>query len=124
MKAADTKASSAIIACTLLTVVFRSFEIDAMETFIIAVSMTRTNIAIEIRIASLLFIGTSGRFGSAPFVKVSSELKSLSPSLDVLPRSTEHQQEKVDKIEVERERTVDCDPPDRCIRRNSRSDHL
>src|ERR1044072_9182832 len=45
MKAADTRASSAIADCTPLTVVSRSSTIAEIETFISEVSTTSTNIA-------------------------------------------------------------------------------
>ena len=53
MNAADTNASSAIAACTLLTVVSRSLTTDEIDTFISEVSTTSTNIAIASRTASL-----------------------------------------------------------------------
>src|SRR3954471_20085535 len=52
MNAAETSASSAIADCTPLTVVSRSRTTDEIETFMSDVSTTRTNIAIQSRIAS------------------------------------------------------------------------
>src|SRR5215472_9818329 len=52
MNAADTSASSAIADCTPLTVVFRSWTTDEIDTFINDVSTTSTNIAMDRRIAS------------------------------------------------------------------------
>ena len=52
MKAAETSASSAIAAWTLLTVVSRSWTTDEIDTFISDVSNTSTNIAIARRRAS------------------------------------------------------------------------
>jgi hypothetical protein len=52
MNAAETSASSAIADCTPLTVVSRSSTTAAIETFISDVSTTRTNIAIDSRMAS------------------------------------------------------------------------
>ncbi len=46
MNAAETSASSAIADCTLLTVEFRSRTTAEIETFMIDVSTTSTNIAI------------------------------------------------------------------------------
>ena len=54
MKAADTRASSAIVPCTPLAVAFRSWTTYEIETFISDVSKTSTNIAIESRTASLV----------------------------------------------------------------------
>jgi hypothetical protein len=52
MKAAETSASSAIADCTPLTVVPRSWTTDEIDTFMIDVSTTNTNIAIANRNAS------------------------------------------------------------------------
>ncbi len=52
MNAADTRASTAIADWTPLTVVPRSSTTAAIDTFITDVSTTRTNIAIDSRIAS------------------------------------------------------------------------
>src|SRR6476620_1012830 len=69
MKAADTSASSAIVDCTPLTVVWRSCTTDAIDTFINDVSTTSTNIAIASNTASRVSPdpagGASGRAGSA-----------------------------------------------------------
>ena len=54
MNAAETSASNAIADCTPLTVVWRSRTTEEMETFMIEVSTTRTNIAIARRTASPL----------------------------------------------------------------------
>ena len=51
MNAAETRASSAIADWTPLTVVSRSLTTAEIDTFIIEVSMTRTNIAIASMIA-------------------------------------------------------------------------
>src|SRR3954464_3909293 len=51
MNAAETRASSAMAACTPLAVVSRSLTTAEIETFISEVSTTRTNIAIARRIA-------------------------------------------------------------------------
>jgi hypothetical protein len=51
MNAAETSASSAIAACTLLTVVLRSCTTDEIDTFMSDVSNTSTNIAIASRSA-------------------------------------------------------------------------
>src|SRR5437899_2510659 len=59
MNAAETSASSAIADWTLLTVVSRSWTTAEMDTFINEVSTTRTNIAIESRMASRMFSGAS-----------------------------------------------------------------
>ncbi len=60
MKAADTSASSAMADCTLLTVVSRLSVTAEMDTFMIVVSTTSTNIAIASRIARrLLFPGAT-----------------------------------------------------------------
>src|SRR5689334_19108371 len=53
MKAALTRASTAIADWTPLTVVCRSWTTAEIDTFISDVSMTKTNIAIASRIASL-----------------------------------------------------------------------
>src|SRR5688572_7376787 len=57
MNAADTRASSAIADWTELTVVSRSWTTAEMDTFINEVSTTRTNIAIDSRMASRMFNG-------------------------------------------------------------------
>ena len=54
MKAAETSASSAIADWMLLTLVPRSATTAEIETFMIDVSTTRTNIAIASRIGSRL----------------------------------------------------------------------
>ena len=54
MKAADTSASSAIVAWMLLTVVSRSSTTAEIDTFISDVSNTSTNIAIASSMASRL----------------------------------------------------------------------
>src|SRR5688572_1097560 len=51
MNAADTNASRAIAPCTPLTVVSRSSTTEEIDTFIKAVSTTRTNMAIANRMA-------------------------------------------------------------------------
>jgi hypothetical protein len=52
MNAAETSASSAMADCTPLAVVPKSCTTDEIETFMIDVSTTSTNIAIASRIAS------------------------------------------------------------------------
>ena len=52
MNAAETSASSAIADCTPLTVVPRSLTTAEIDTFIIDVSITSTNIAIASKMAS------------------------------------------------------------------------
>jgi hypothetical protein len=59
MNAAETSASSAIADCTPLTVVSRSRTTAEMDTFMIDVSTTSTNIAMASKIASGRFIGDS-----------------------------------------------------------------
>jgi hypothetical protein len=59
MKAAETRASSAIADWTPLTVVWRSRTTDEIDTFMIEVSTTSTNIAIANKTASGRFIGDS-----------------------------------------------------------------
>jgi hypothetical protein len=54
MNAADTSASSAIAACTLLTSVSRSWTTEEIDTFMIDVSTTSTNIAMASNRASRL----------------------------------------------------------------------
>ena len=67
MNAADTSASSAIAACTPLTVVSRSSTTAEIETFISEVSTTSTNIAIANNSDSLgLPRGLPGRRGAFP----------------------------------------------------------
>src|SRR4051794_25152590 len=57
MNAAETSASNAMADCTLLTVVSRSSTTAEIDTFINDVSTTRTNIAIDSRMASRMFNG-------------------------------------------------------------------
>jgi hypothetical protein len=57
MKAADTSASRAIADWTPLTVVSRSRTTDEIDTFMIEVSTTSTNIAIASKTASVRFMG-------------------------------------------------------------------
>ena len=59
MKAADTRASSAIADWTPLTVVPRSRTTAEMETFIMDVSTTRTNMAMASKMASRRLNGAS-----------------------------------------------------------------
>src|ERR1700709_152866 len=59
MNAAETNASNAIADCTLLTVVSRSWTTAEMDTFIIEVSTTSTNIAIESSTARRMFNGAT-----------------------------------------------------------------
>src|SRR6478609_506797 len=56
MNAADTSASSAIVDWTPLTVVSRSLTTAEIDTFMIDVSTTNTNIAIASKIASLVLL--------------------------------------------------------------------
>ncbi len=76
MNAADTSASRAIADCTLLTVASRLSATAEMETFMIVVSTTRTNIAIA---------SSSGRkrLGVAPGIGAPST--GCAPSGDVAP---------------------------------------
>ena len=60
MKAADTSASSAIADWRPLTVEPMSFTTAEIETFMIEVSTTSTNIAIASNSASLLLNGSAG----------------------------------------------------------------
>ena len=57
MKAADTRASSAIADWTALTVVPRSATTAEIDTFMIDVSTTRTNMAIASRIGRRRSVG-------------------------------------------------------------------
>ena len=59
MKAAETKASSAMADCTPLTVVPTSWTTAEIDTFINDVSTTSTNIAIASRRASRVSSGAS-----------------------------------------------------------------
>ena len=59
MNAAETSASSAIADWTPLTVVSRSLTTAEIDTFMIEVSTTRTNIAMASKMASGRFIGDS-----------------------------------------------------------------
>ena len=69
MNAAETSASSAIADWTLLTVVSRSAATAVIDTFMIEVSTTRTNIAIASRSGSrLLAVPASGTLVFAPSV--------------------------------------------------------
>src|SRR5689334_10834852 len=60
MNAADTSASSAIALCTLLTVVSRSWTTALIDTFMIDVSTTRTNMAMQSRRARRGFASGEG----------------------------------------------------------------
>ena len=69
MNAADTSASSAIADCTPLTVVSRSRTTAEIDTFMIEVSTTSTNIAIASKTASRRFMGDSSMaLGCSPSV--------------------------------------------------------
>jgi hypothetical protein len=60
MNAADTNASRAIADCTPLTVVPMSFTTAEIDTFMIDVSTTSTNIAIASSKASVLLVFETG----------------------------------------------------------------
>src|SRR5215203_5696646 len=91
MNAADTSASSAIADWTPLTVVSRSRTTEEIDTFMIDVSTTSTNIAIASKTARRMLMGDLSEAGTTSPSGTSLTLTCAAIGLPVFPLAADRQ---------------------------------